>query len=363
MTALKYIAFISTIFWTFTSFGQDKIMSFNAGATYHAGYIIAHRNDVAVLVKDYTRAVELSFSKRFNGEKDWEYKYARPYFGGSLMYFDFGNPEQLGKGFSLFGFYNFPLTQGENFELNFKLGFGPGYVEKVFDKDENYKNFAVSTHFNGFAYGNLNARYTFADHYALNLGISISHFSNAAAKKPNLGMNIPALNLGMVYRFHEVEKIERDVNFKAEVNKDWIHEVIVSGGRTSKSILGENYPTFSAVYDVSRHVSIKSRFALGADIFCNTALVDENNPKGDEIENNMDATQIGTHFGYYLQVDKLAIFINQGVYLRSKYKEDGFLYNRFGFRYLAWEGVIFNISMKTHFAVADHVELGLGYRF
>lgn len=362
MTSAKYIAFILTLMVIFPIRAQEKIMGYNIGLTYHTGYIIAHRSNVEILVNDYSRIAEFSFSKRFNGKNEWQQKYAYPYLGGSVMFFDFGNPEQLGKGVSLMAFYNFPLAQSDNLEFNFKIGFGPGYVEKVFDKEKNYKNYVVSTHFNGFAFGNINARYTFADHFALSAGLSISHFSNASAKKPNLGMNIPAINTGVTYRFGEKDKIVRESNHAYQFPEKVFHDVIAGFGKTNKEIEGEVYPTFTLAYAATKHLSFKSKVGAGADFFYNSSLKDQNNPNGDEIITNFDVMQLGGNISYALQIDDLSIFINQGIYIRTKYKEDGLFYNRFGVRYLAWKSVILNLSMKTHFAVADYVEFGLGYR-
>lgn len=360
---VKYIAFISTQ-WLFSqAIAQDKMMSWHSEINYHYGYIIAHRNDVAVLVKDYTRITEFNISRQFNGKEEWQEKYNYPYLGAGLMIFDFGNDEQLGKGISLMAFYTFPLVRSENFEFSFKLGFGPGYVEKVFDIEDNYKNFAVSTHFNGFAHGNFTGRFTVKDHLTLSAGLSINHFSNASAKKPNLGINIPALNAGIGYRFKETDRVVREENYSFVFNKKWNHDVILAAGRKRNSIEGDLFKTFSLSYSLTKHVSFKSKFGAGTDLFYNTAHEGEESGDGTEITTAADILQAGLHFSYALQVDDLSVFINQGIYLYSPYKEDGSLYNRFGIRYLLFEHLILNLSMKTHFAVADHVEMGLGYRF
>ena len=347
----------------FHSNGQEKMMQYNASATYHYGFLIAHRAGFEVLVKGYTSIGEFTFSKRYTGTNDWEQKYADPYFGTSFMIFDFGNPEQIGKGVSLFAFYNFPLTQSKNFELTFRLGFGPGYVEKVFDKKENYKNHAVSTHINGFVNGNLMARYTVKERYYLSVGLSFSHFSNAAAKKPNGGLNIPAANIGVGYRFNEREKIIRGEDYDYDYLKKWDHDIVVGFGRKSRSIESGEYAAFSIAYAASRHVSFKSRLGGGADLFYNSSHRGQEGSNGEELTSVSEVVQIGANISYTLQIDKLSIFINQGIYVYTKYDQDGLIYNRFGFRYLVFEKLILNLSMKTHFAVADHVEWGIGYRF
>ena len=140
MKLLKYIVFGIFLLSYGLSKAQETMRQYEAGLTYHYGYILAHRNNVKSLVKDYSKIVEVSLTKQGNGKHDWHVKYNYPYFGLSTMFFDFGNPEQLGKGFSLMAFYNFPIVRKRNFEFLFKLGFGPGYIQKVFDRVDNYGN-------------------------------------------------------------------------------------------------------------------------------------------------------------------------------------------------------------------------------
>jgi len=363
MRFVKYIAFLLLVLFCLNSKGQDKIMQFNVGATYHYGFILAHRNDVRVLVNGYTRIGEFTLSKRFSGVNDWEQKYAYPYFGTSLLIFDFSNPEQLGKAASLMAFYLFPLAQSKRFEFSFKFGFGVGYVENIFDKKDNYKNFAVSMHFNGFAYGNLLARYTIKRKFFIGGGISFTHFSNAAAKKPNLGLNVPAINMGVGYRFVEKEKTKREENYVYKYNKKWNHDLLASFGRKSKEIESGEYGVFVLSYSATKHVAFKSKFGGGVDLFYNSALRGEEGGNGEELMSTGDILQLGANVSYTLQIDRLSIFFNQGIYLYSNYKDDGSLYHRIGLRYLAFENLILNLSMKTHFAIADHLEAGLGYRF
>jgi hypothetical protein len=363
MKLLKYIAFALFLISVSQSRAQESMRQYEAGMTYHYGYILAHRDNVKALVKDYTKILEVSLFKQGNGDKDWHVKYNYPYFGISTMFFDFGNPEQLGKGFSLMAFYNFPLIRKRNFEFLFKLGFGPGYIEKVFDRVENYGNIVVSTHWNGFAFGNFNMRYKIKNRIVASAGLSVSHFSNASASKPNLGVNIPALNAGVTYKFGEVEKSDRSAGYVYEYSKDWSHDVIFAFGRKRQTIGGDMYKVFDVAYSYSKLFGFKTRLGFGADMFYNESHKGFESEDGMILESNGDIFQGGLNIGYALNISDLNIFVNMGAYLYDQYKEDGPIYHRFGMRYLMYDHFILNLSMKTHWAVADHVEMGLGYRF
>jgi len=339
-------------------------MKFEIEGKYHVGYIISHRNDIAILVKGYTRAAELNFAKQFNGNEDWQLKYSYPYFGLSLFYFDFSNAENLGNAMASCFYWDYPITRGEKFQLAFKLGIGFGYVEKIFHPKENYKNYATSTHLNGFAHLNLKTRYRFNKHVDATFGLSFSHFSNASYRKPNLGMNIPALNIGVGYSFIEVDRKPLKEKSAYTFDRSWSHDVILSYGSTEKNPIGGHaYNVFSLAYAYTKRFSFKSRAGLGADLSYNESLIGELNTNGDTITEKNEQLQAGLSLGYYFQIENFTFLVNQGAYLYSQLNGAGTLYNRWGVRYVLKEHIIFNLSMRTHLAVADHIEYGLGYRF
>jgi hypothetical protein len=60
--------------------------------------------------------------------------------------------------------------------------------------------------------------------------------------------------------------------------------------------------------------------------------------------------------------DKLLISIQNGFYTRNEYKEYGLLYHRFSIKRTFNDKWIANIGLKSHFAVAEYVEFGVGYK-
>jgi hypothetical protein len=65
-----------------------------------------------------------------------------------------------------------------------------------------------------------------------------------------------------------------------------------------------------------------------------------------------------------LKFNDNSVFLQQGVYLLSKYKENGPVYQKIGYRKrFAKSGVVASVGIKTHFGIAEYMELGIGYRF
>jgi hypothetical protein len=113
---------------------------------------------------------------------------------------------------------------------------------------------------------------------------------------------------------------------------------------------------------LERRQSAKSSFGIGLDVFRNSSigvLLE----RRDKNERQVDILQAGAVLSYTLHFDEFEFKMQQGFYLRDKWKDNGTFYHRFGLRYLLSEKVFLNLMLKTHFAKADHGELGIGYRF
>ncbi len=237
-------------------------------------------------------------------------------------------------------------------------------MTKVFDRVENHKNYAISSAMNAFIHLGLMGRVKIIVHIDLHAGLSLSHFSNASYKKPNLGINIPTATAGLAYSFSEIELEKRKERSEYTYDRSWNHDVVLSWGLKEKApIGGKLYNVFSLNYSANKLVSFKSSFGGGCDVFYNGAIKGELNSDDEEIEKSAEIVQFGLSGMYAMQISRFVMFLSPGVYLYSPYKLNGSIYSRIGMRYLIQDKIIINLTIKTHFAVADHVEYGIGYRF
>ena len=86
---------------------QDFIITTNG----HAGYIIAHRNNMANLIKGHIYGVELNYIFRTNGCKTWHQFYKYPELGFCFLHLYLGNPQQLGNLEALYPYTNIRLNK------------------------------------------------------------------------------------------------------------------------------------------------------------------------------------------------------------------------------------------------------------
>ena len=64
-----------------------------------------------------------------------------------------------------------------------------------------------------------------------------------------------------------------------------------------------------------------------------------------------------------LKNEEVSVSIGMGAYIVSVYKGNGMIYNKLETRYSISNRLFLRMAMKTHIAVADFVEYGVGYSF
>ncbi|GAB4143883.1 MAG: acyloxyacyl hydrolase [Bacteroidia bacterium] len=340
-------------------------------ATGQFGFLWSHRYNMGHLVKKHLGAFEITAWKPTCGDQCWHEPYNNPQTGLAFNYIPLGNPDQLGDAYGLYPFINYPLSSREkNPRLNLRLGWGIGWITKPFDPIENHKNIAIGTHVNTCFALKLNTLYKVNKLMYLESGIGITHFSNGAFRLPNLGINLPMVNLGLHWLIHEkknsgpVVADERMQHTESLVNdRKWhFSALFVAGANDINPPGGNKFAVTNMITYMMKQTARKHRFGGGIDLMYSQALrhillYDSVNVS---VAGNL---QPGVKFCYELVMGRLSYPMEMGVYLYSRYKENGPVYNRWGLRYLATDHLLLNLSLKTHFAKAEYWEVGAGWRF
>jgi hypothetical protein len=319
---------------------------------------------MAILNEGHVTIGELSYSKILGGKESWQHAYRYPHMGFSLMFMDLGSPNILGTAASGSWFIDFPLVQGKRFAYSLKAGQGIGWVEKKFDYETNYKNFANSTTFNGFVNLSNMLHYRFSERIETSIGIAFVHFSNGSFRKPNLGLNIPAVNFGVSYRPGRSIAVEPPEQPLTRNTKTRYFITAAIAKKERIPLDDKQYTVHTISASLLKPVSIKSHIGGGLDFFYDASNKAELIAESEEDINPtfMETAQIGLHFSYVLQAGIVQFLVEPGFYFHSQYKAEGSLYHRIGTRYRLLEKLYLNTTLKTHFAVADHFEFGLTYQ-
>ena len=345
-------------------FGQ-KHYSFDA--SYFYGTIAEHNPDISHLITGHPTGLILGFNKKSFGFKDWEKRYNYPDVGVSLTYQDMKNPN-LGENYGLYAHMNFYLFKRN---LMFRIGQGLAYASNPYHPDKNYRNNAYGSRL-------LSSTYLMANYRKENIfeglgfqgGLSLIHYSNADFKSPNASTNTITFNLGINYVLNHQNLPDYIPRGAKEKYTEPIHFnfALRSGVNTMGIIGSKQYPflTFSAYVD--KVLNHKSTLQAGTEVFFSKAMAERikyqsiafplGSTTGDE-----DSKRVGVFVGHQLNFDKLSVITHLGYYAYYPYEHFvDQLYNRIGLQRKLTEDLWASLTVRSHYANAEAVELSIGYR-
>lgn len=327
----------------------------------HGGYIMAHRYNMRHLIQSHIWGGELSIGKTSFNDAFYNHLYNFPEKGVSLYFSNLGNPAQLGNVFAVIPYMNLPVNKSRNLQI--KGGVGLGYFHTTFNQTENNLNNVVSSNITVCINSQLQKNWKISETFELYNKIGMTHFSNAAFKMPNLGINLVTTSLGLRFTGTPSPIFERKSKTDFERNKNCYFEAgIASGIKEVGGPGGLKYAIVNANLAYIFPLSFKSEFLLWTDFFHDRSL--EIRLAGDKWNRatTADFIQTGLMGGYRLRYNKLSFMLAMGAYTYSSYKGLGSLYHRVGMRYQITEKWSLNTTLKTHFAIADFAEWGIVYR-
>lgn len=330
----------------------------------HRGFLIAHRPSMEYLQRDHVSILAASWMKQTEGNKDWQAHYQSPLWGFSYRFFDLGNTDEIGYGHALSFQVLFPLLKKLGYKLAVRSGVGIGYIDKPFDALDNYKNLAIGSHINGTITAGIEGSMRLTKKIELQTGIDFFHFSNGAARMPNLGINVPSLYGGIRYSLIEHKPTESTAETLITTNDRKVISVqLATGVKEKYPPGGPNYAIGSLQVQVNLTRGHKGLFMAGAETIIDRSLpakLEEDNLKGKIMDGQL---RIGVYAGAGLRLGRWDMSLQPGIYLLNEVKEDGDVYNRLQLKYHIPSGWSFSWGLKSHFARADYFEWGVGYEF
>lgn len=353
---------ISFLFPALASAGENFFSGKSVTGDFHYGYVWAHRPRVEHLTTGHTLGFELSLQTQTNGEKWWQRALGYPQTGISVMYFDLANPEVIGNAAGVIGYINFPFVRNHTFTFSLEAGAGLGYLTKKFDPVTDHKNMGVGSHLNSAIRFMFQTRYQLTHRFSFNLNYCITHFSNAAYRLPNLGINNISLAGGFAYRLSEPrEFLKPDL---PAPDKRWFAELVYGAGvKENFPPDGKQYFAHTVYLQAVKPLGHVSRIPIGGDVFYDLSLFRFIDDATSESDKKIKAIRAGIHSGYEMQVNHFTLLVHIGYYLWDYTKIDTKFYHRYGLKYEIGKRFFVNLSLKTHWARADYAELGLGWRF
>mgnify|MGYP001439703972 CR=1 FL=1 len=265
------------------------------------------------------------------------------------------NPDIMVYGLSLYPQLHFPFN-AEKRNSWFILGCGVEYNTKKYS-DINYRFNSIGSHFNAFILLGFTREFKISDDWRISARFNWSHYSNGATKDPNYGLNIPTAGISIQKYFKP--KKENAKSLHIYDNPNW--QFLASGSMKQLRIEGPVYSTY--MFSAEKNISPKKRnyWSLGSDLIFDQSMQDLLTDIGDSSTNFSDNIKITLKGAWNVPLENLHISLQAGIYLKNAYFREEYLFQRLALRYRFTEQLGASISMRSHYAVADVIELGLMY--
>lgn len=340
-------------------FGLNNCMSqskWGIGYQLKPGFLLAHRGDMAELPEQMAWASEVSFFRELHQNNSWVESYKDPTVGATFFIGSVGNNKILGRYVAAYGFADLPLLRVNRFDLSWKLGSGIGLTNRKYDSIFNPENIAIGSNINLMIVMALKAQFSFGKN-RLSLSADLIHFSNSAFRVPNLGLNVPFLSVGFK---RKLGNVKRPLSESYKFNRNRIYSGFfgVFSLKETMPFGLRKYPIYAGSFFLKSVFGPKAGAEVGLDVFSNQSHF-EVEPLVEKSQLNL--IQLGLYAAYFVPMNHIHFVFGMGAYVRDWYKPNGPLYHRVGVRYQWQNGCFGHLAIKSHWAKADYLELGLGF--
>lgn len=352
------------------NFGRFRVIDFRM----HTGVHIYGGEGLNEKLDQGYGGTEIRYGWQTDEGDEWAAYYGYPSFGVGFYTGFIGDPDVFGNPNALYGWMNFPITNGERrniFSINPALGLT--YNLAPYDPRSNPDNDAIggkmAVYFNlAFQFA-----YRLTREMDLNYGVDFTHFSNGRTLTPNWGLNMFGINVGLLYHYnadqHRVTKdpfgqqvlqsrFRRSTAKAPEKIRESSIEVYLAAGTTQtyeEAGSDIHYFNFSGALDYVYRFDTIHAATVGFDYFYDESL-------SYNFPDSSDHYLIGVHAGYDFNFWKMLVRLQVGTYLTDD-RNKGPVFIRPAIRYKINDWMFAQVGLKTQNSTsADWVEWGIGFR-
>jgi hypothetical protein len=341
---------------------MDHKYTYSISGNVFKGFIYRHTVNIGHLITEHPTGFEVSAFKSTYGNRDWQSLYNYPDIGLSLIMIDYHN-QSLGKTIASLIYNDLYLTShNKSNHLKLRIGGGLGYHTNPYDPVENPRNSVVST---SISYAlQMRLEYGIAiKEWKILSALTLNHYSNAAMRQPNMGINIPTFSLGLSrnlsnYKLNYTQPADAEI-----LNKGINFNFNVGAGITSVPMFKDTKflsLTFTGYAD--KRISKRSIVNAGLDLFVNYGLREQIKYDENTDDPPPDFKRVGILAGHEFYMDRVGILIQLGLYVYNPYGSDKAIYQRYGIKYYISKKIYTALYLKSHAAVAEVAEYTIGVR-
>jgi len=340
----------------------------------HYGRIIKHTAKFTTNVKRNTFGIELNLIKKTYGKQAWQAHQGYPSFGVAVSYFNFGDKDVFGSAVGAMPNFTFKFLEKKRLHAHFRVGVGLAYLNRPYNVANNALNNAIGSHINGIVGFRFGTGYRLNEKWTLQSSVSFTHFSNGASTLPNLGLNVPALNLGATYIPQPLQKEDFIPTTTSGIRDSKIQFSLMQAFALIETITpgGPKYPVHITALSAGRNLGYANRLWAGLEYEFNYAVYDFMNHIGQfetKEKRRRNATRLLFFVADEVTLGNASMWFQAGTYLTRSFLQPGVIYTKLGVRYYfrfkdaKTPNLHLGVYMKSHQVVAEYVSLGLGVGF
>ena len=329
-------------------------------------------------------AYTLGVGWQTTGRKDWEHIHNFPSFGVAVYTATLDNKAEIGRPYSVFGFYNGTMWRKGRSAIKYNIDMGVAFNWKCYDKYTNPYNITIGSP--ATVHIGLGVEYRYSlDNLSFAIGYNATHFSNGAVRKPNKGLNMLSPFVKIAYSPRKYSLPELKTGFGRLKG----HEVLATFGFGIKRYecdtvahpevrdlpgkefqMGSKFTVGTLQLEYLRTYGHKGRWGGGLSIVYDNWLGSDIRITGNDVTTiNGPASKrytVGLFLAHELCIDRLSVVTQLGRYIHqpsgvSQKKKD--LFERAGVKYTLPFNVFAGLNIYAHsFTKADFIEWNVGYR-
>jgi hypothetical protein len=323
-----------------------------AGLSFHLGSFITKMSKSEIVKDSYSSLLQAEWSHLTPFS-------SRTRLGVIGLHGNSGGRQYLGTATALMGFGDRTLIGHGHYRLHARLAAGLGWISKPYDPVTNHKNTLLGSHLNAAVQASVYQEVRIGAHVSWNTGFSFLHLSNGLSTLPNLGLNIPAFNTWLNYRWAQRPFTPRTTDetgtsryyWQAWASAGLKQWPLVSSPRRLVSVLGLEW---------QKRLANGSRWGAALHAFRDPSPISPS----DTVSKAPGAGgwEAGLAAQYTARIGRVEVPLQAGVYLFNQ-RDGNVVYQSLGVRYRFSRRWLAGVHLKTHMGKADYFHAGIGYQW
>ncbi len=340
--------------------------------------------------QDAAFLTSVRYFRHLNGFKPWHSFYRHPLLGLDLTAGSMGNHAVLGYYAGAMGSLSFEKPWTQKWSRMIKLSLGATWFSNPHDEFSNPENVAIGSKIAFLTSAELAAGYQISSNWMLKGGVTILHASNSHFKLPNVGMNLPAILIGVRYKINAPAPIQSDTTaIKVSGKIRWNLRLALGmneSGSSTSPVNGPKYPIYLASVAISKMYSPINKVSVGLEAWYNKGVYDFIvSQEFYDDDRHKKAMAACVTLGHEFLFGKFGILTTGGIYFYNPFYKDrleadgkagikdqlksyiparlGVQYHLKNTHYNDKNNLFFGLYIKSNFGQADFLESGFGMTF